>query len=56
MPVAAGERDGERGSVAVDDPVVLGAREGTVDGRGADMIPPNPVCKQTARDHNNDPG
>lgn len=40
VPVAAGERDGERGSVPVDDQVVLGTRAGTVDGRGADMIPP----------------
>jgi hypothetical protein len=39
-PVAAGERDGERGSVPVDDQVVLRARAGAVDGRGADVIPP----------------
>jgi len=32
VPVAAGERDGEWGSVAVDDQVVLGAGAGTVDG------------------------
>jgi hypothetical protein len=31
VPVAAGERDGERGSVPVDDQVVLGAGEGPVD-------------------------
>lgn len=40
MSVAAGERDGERGSVAVDDQVVLGAGAGAIDGRGADVIPP----------------
>jgi hypothetical protein len=32
VPVAAGERDGKRGSVAVDDQVVLGAGAGAVDG------------------------
>ena len=32
MPVAAGEGDGERGSVPVDDQVVLGAGAGAVDG------------------------
>ncbi len=31
VPVAAGERDGEWGSVAVDDQVVLGAGAGAVD-------------------------
>lgn len=31
VPVAAGERDGERGSVPVDDQVVLGAGAGPVD-------------------------
>jgi hypothetical protein len=40
MAVAAGERDGERGSVAVDDQVVLGAGAGAVDWGGADVIPP----------------
>ncbi|GLW59637.1 hypothetical protein Kpho01_76470 [Kitasatospora phosalacinea] len=40
VPVAAGERDGERDSVPVDDQVVLGAGAGAVDGRGADVIPP----------------
>jgi hypothetical protein len=40
VPVTAGERDGERGSVPVDDQMVLGAGAGTVDRRGADMIPP----------------
>jgi hypothetical protein len=39
VSVAAGERDGERGSVTVDDQVVLGAGAGPVDGRGADVIP-----------------
>jgi hypothetical protein len=38
--VAAGERDGERGSVAVDDQVVLGSWTGAVDWRGADVVPP----------------
>ncbi len=32
MPVAAGEGDGERGPVAVDDQVVLRAGAGAVDG------------------------
>lgn len=32
MTVAAGERDGERGSVPVDDQVMLGAGASTVDG------------------------
>lgn len=32
VPVPAGERDGERGPVTVDDQVVLGAGAGTVDG------------------------
>lgn len=32
VPVPAGQRDGERGSVPVDDQVVLGAGAGTVDG------------------------
>lgn len=32
VPVAAGERDGERGSVPVDDQMALGAGAGTVDG------------------------
>lgn len=32
MPVAAGQRDGDRGSVSVDNQVVLGAGAGTVDG------------------------
>jgi hypothetical protein len=40
VAVAAGERDGERGAVAVDDQMVFGAGTGTVDGRGADVIPP----------------
>ncbi|SDM63778.1 hypothetical protein SAMN05216259_1017 [Actinacidiphila guanduensis] len=40
VSVAAGERDGERGSVPVDYQVVFGARTGTVDRRGADVIPP----------------
>ncbi len=40
VPVAAGERDGDRGSVTVDDQMVLGAGAGAVDGRGADVIPP----------------
>jgi len=31
VSVAAGERDGQRGTVAVDDQVVLGAGTGTVD-------------------------
>lgn len=39
MAVAAGERDGERGSVVVDDQVVPGAGAGAVDGRGADVVP-----------------
>ncbi|MDP9947383.1 hypothetical protein J2S51_000137 [Streptomyces sp. DSM 41269] len=39
VPVAAGEGDGERGSVPVDDQVVLGTGAGAVDGRGADVIP-----------------
>lgn len=40
MAVSACERDGERGSVAVDDQGVLGAEAGPVDGRGTDVIPP----------------
>ncbi|SEE30270.1 DNA-binding response regulator, NarL/FixJ family, contains REC and HTH domains [Streptomyces misionensis] len=40
VPVAAGERDGERGSVTVDDQVVFRARAGAVDGRGAGVFPP----------------
>jgi hypothetical protein len=32
VPVAPGQRDGERGSVAVDDQVMLRAGAGTVDG------------------------
>ncbi len=40
MAVATGERDDERGAMAVDDQMVLGAGTGTVDGRGADVIPP----------------
>lgn len=32
VPVAVGEGDGERGSVTVDDQVVLGAGTGAVDG------------------------
>lgn len=32
MTVAAGERDGKRSSVAVDDQMVLGAGAGTVNG------------------------
>ncbi len=40
VPVPAGQHDGERGSVAVDDQVVLGAGAGAVDGRGANVIPP----------------
>jgi hypothetical protein len=39
VPIATGERDGERGSVTVDDQVVLGAGAGPVDGQGADVIP-----------------
>ncbi len=31
VPISAGERDGERGSVPVDDQVVLGAGTGSVD-------------------------
>ncbi|GLW04567.1 hypothetical protein Slala05_81970 [Streptomyces lavendulae subsp. lavendulae] len=40
VAVTAGEGDGERGSVPVDDQVVPGAGAGAVDGRGADVIPP----------------
>ena len=40
VAVAAGERDGERGSMPVDYQVVLGAGPGAVDWRGADVIPP----------------
>ncbi|MGX1510169.1 hypothetical protein RKD44_001457 [Streptomyces collinus] len=40
VPVATGERDGERGSVTVDDQVVLRARAGPIDGRGPDVVPP----------------
>lgn len=40
VPVPAGQRHGERGSVAVDDQVVLGAGTGAVYGRGTDVIPP----------------
>ncbi len=40
VPVAAGERDREWNAVTVDDQVVLGAGAGTVDRRGADMVPP----------------
>lgn len=32
VPVATGERDGERGSVTVDNQVVLGAAAGAIDG------------------------
>ncbi len=39
VAVAAGERDGEWGSVPVDYQVVLGAGTGAVDWRGADVIP-----------------
>lgn len=39
VAVPAGDRDGERGSMAVDQ-VVLGAGAGAVDRRGADMVPP----------------
>ncbi len=39
VPVPAGQRDGERGSVAVGEQVVLGTGAGAVDGRGADVIP-----------------
>jgi hypothetical protein len=55
VPVAAGERDRERGSVTVDDQVVLGAGTGAVDGRGADVIPPlrprtcDPSTEQSSR-------
>ncbi len=55
VPVPAGERDGERGSVTVDDQVVLRARTGAVDGRGADVIPPlrartcDPSTEQSSR-------
>ncbi|GAA5068645.1 hypothetical protein GCM10023336_52020 [Streptomyces similanensis] len=41
MAVATGVRDDERGAMAVDDQMVLGAGTGTVDGRGADAIPPS---------------
>lgn len=40
VAVAAGEGDGERGSVPVNYQVVLGTRTGAVDRRGADVIPP----------------
>ena len=55
VPVAAGERDGERGSMPVDDQVALGAGAGAVDGRGADVIPPlrartcEPSTEQSSR-------
>lgn len=39
VAVAAGECDGERGSVPVDYQVVLGTRAGAVDRRGANVIP-----------------
>lgn len=39
VPAAAGERDGERGSVTVDDQVVLGAGAGPIDGRWGEVIP-----------------
>ncbi len=40
VPVATGERDGERGSVTVVDRVVLRARADPIDGRGSDVVPP----------------
>jgi hypothetical protein len=40
VSVAAGERDAERGSVAIDDQMMFGAGTGAVDWRGADLIPP----------------
>lgn len=55
MPVAAGERDGERRSVTIDDQVVLGAGSGAIDRRGADVIPPlsartcDPSTEQSSR-------
>ncbi len=55
VPVAAGERDGERSSVTVDDQVVLRARAGPIDGRGSDVVPPlsartcDPSTEQSSR-------
>lgn len=55
VPVATGERDGERGSVTVDDQVVLRARAGPIDGRGSDVVPPfsartcDPSTEQSSR-------
>jgi hypothetical protein len=40
VSVPAGERDDERSSVAVNDQMVFGAGTGSVDGRGANVIPP----------------
>lgn len=39
VTISAGERDGRGGSVLVDYQVVLGTGRGTVDRRGADVIP-----------------
>lgn len=39
VSVAAGERDGEWGAMAVDDQVVLGAGTGAADGRGPNVVP-----------------
>lgn len=55
VPVAASQRDSERGSVTVDDQVMLRARTATVDRRGTDMIPPlrartcDPSTEQSSR-------
>lgn len=55
VPVAAGERDGERSSVTVDDQVVLRARAGPINGRGSDVVPPlsartcDPSTEQSSR-------
>ncbi len=55
VPVATGECDGERGSVTVDDQVVLRARAGPIDGRGSDVVPPfsartcDPSTEQSSR-------
>lgn len=54
VAVSAGQRDCQRGAVAVDDQVVLAARTGAIDGRGTGLLAP-PLARTcelstTARD------
>lgn len=41
VTISAGQRDGERGAVPVDDQVVLAARTGAVDRRRSGVSPPS---------------